>query len=754
VTVCHYDFVEQLIDLLSDQSIFGDVDNLDVNKNDPFGKFVRDDGRVNEVNSGSWYQSAYDRLITDKENEFLLPLILYVDKTGTDVMQRYGLEPVLFTTSVISLHKRQSNRAWRPLGFVPDLCARSSAVKEVAAQNDNSKGRSHRDYHRCMEVILKSLVEAQRDGVFVQLCLGDYLKTVRLHIPVAFVINDAKSADMLCGRYGGYSKGRISRSCLTTFEDCSDTTGLCRYVVKSDVSSLQSIALDCCEEDKGSAGAIEHTDAERFKARAELHLIKTHVVRNAFDVVCFGGDLRGIYGCSPTDLMHAFNEGVLKYCMQNLFSKFVPTRKARIDDLVDSVVKNQRSSVRSQFPRTDFSKGFSNLTLLTATEWVGVCFTMLIIVMLERGKEIVMPAMNPTDFEGHPDDEESSSDEDDNNRVHRCSLQQLIELLEALLSFHAWTKLSESFVVTDAAVRAMKESMTCLLDMVKIRLPRNEGNGWRIQKFHEMLHVPDDIVRFGSPRNTDAGPGERSLKHFAKRPARTSQKRQPVFQGQVCGRLHENASFDKAKRLTDPEDEWGTLANLVDPDDVQSPAGDDGEVISKFPTQQSRYSIYVDHETGQVETSWIGDAVTKGLREIHPIVLAWFREENLLAKFTGTIHCFTEYVRGTNRFRAHPNFRSDGSWYDWVEVRFSDEDDEELSVGPRKRKMLESDVDDSENYFASKILCFFEETDTLEPYAVVHTSNKSTTTNGSTLIDECYLEYQEKVTYMYDKSGN
>jgi hypothetical protein len=269
-----------------------------------------------------------------------------------------------------------------------------------------------------------------------------------------------------------------------------------------------------------------------------------------------------------------------------------------------------------------------------------------------------------------------------------------------------------------------------------------------------MLHVPDDIVRFGSPRNTDAGPGERSLKHFAKRPARTSQKRQPVFQGQVCGRLHENASFDKAKRLTDPEDEWGTLANLVDPDDVQSPAGDDGEVISKFPTQQSRYSIYVDHETGQVETSWIGDAVTKGLREIHPIVLAWFREENLLAKFTGTIHCFTEYVRGTNRFRAHPNFRSDGSWYDWVEVRFSDEDDEELSVGPRKRKMLESDVDNSENYFASKILCFFEETDTLEPYAVVHTSNKSTTTNGSTLIDECYLEYQEKVTYMYDKSGN
>jgi hypothetical protein len=48
-----FQFEEQLKDLLSDNHIFGDLSNLDVNPNNPFGKFERTDGRVSEVNSGS-----------------------------------------------------------------------------------------------------------------------------------------------------------------------------------------------------------------------------------------------------------------------------------------------------------------------------------------------------------------------------------------------------------------------------------------------------------------------------------------------------------------------------------------------------------------------------------------------------------------------------------------------------------------------------------------------------------------------------
>ena len=48
-----FDFVEQLKNLLSDHHIFGNLDNLDVNKANHYGKFERNDGHVHEVNSGS-----------------------------------------------------------------------------------------------------------------------------------------------------------------------------------------------------------------------------------------------------------------------------------------------------------------------------------------------------------------------------------------------------------------------------------------------------------------------------------------------------------------------------------------------------------------------------------------------------------------------------------------------------------------------------------------------------------------------------
>ena len=78
-----FDFVEQLKDLLSDTYIFGNLSNLDVNPNDPFGKFERDDGCVDEVNSGSWYNNAHSFYVQQPNDEFLLPIIFYIDKTGT-----------------------------------------------------------------------------------------------------------------------------------------------------------------------------------------------------------------------------------------------------------------------------------------------------------------------------------------------------------------------------------------------------------------------------------------------------------------------------------------------------------------------------------------------------------------------------------------------------------------------------------------------------------------------------------------------
>jgi hypothetical protein len=44
-------------------------------------------------------------------------------------------------------------------------------------------------------------------------------------------------------------------------------------------------------------------------------------------------------------------------------------------------------------------------------------------------------------------------------------------------------------------------------------LPRNKGNGWKIQKLHELLHIVEDLVAFGSAKNFDTGIYESRLIH-------------------------------------------------------------------------------------------------------------------------------------------------------------------------------------------------------------------------------------------------
>jgi len=63
-----------------------------------------------------------------------------------------------------------------------------------------------------------------------------------------------------------------------------------------------------------------------------------------------------------------------------------------------------------------------------------------------------------------------------------------------------------------------------MLQTVKEKIPRNIRNGWKLQKFHDILHVSRDLFMFGSPQNWDASPGEHNLIDFVKHPARRTQK--------------------------------------------------------------------------------------------------------------------------------------------------------------------------------------------------------------------------------------
>ena len=59
MNVTVFNFEKQLINLLQDKSLFGTIQNLDVNPDDPFGKYKAKNNYLSTINSGNRYQRVY-----------------------------------------------------------------------------------------------------------------------------------------------------------------------------------------------------------------------------------------------------------------------------------------------------------------------------------------------------------------------------------------------------------------------------------------------------------------------------------------------------------------------------------------------------------------------------------------------------------------------------------------------------------------------------------------------------------------------
>lgn len=741
--VVTFDFKSQLHDLLGDKQIWGDPDNLQVNKNqaDWFNPYHNDSGTLDDLCDGSWYtQTINVKAIGKDGREFLIPIILYMDKTGTDVYQRYSLEPILFTLGVFSRQIRNQTRAWRPLGFVPDLQLSSTSMKHAARSSQWGKGISERNYHTCLRVALESFIECQQrsktaTGLKAWLRIGHLVKAVNLVVPLCIVIGDAKSGDMLCGRYGAYNTSRLSRACSVSLKECANPKHQCILVNSRMFENWCSLAPAPVKFRKKGVMSFASGDTEYLK---KLHAASQHRHISAFVDVDFGANTRGISGATPTDLMHAFLEGVLKYLLRIIVAPLSHDEKASLDSLITHVFRNHRGGEMqaSTFLKKNFSHGFTNLTQLTADEWAGMTFALLVVLRLKSGQDIlrfhfhrsskegmIPPRPPDTDlppvlhddysrdggFTGnapdedkskiYPDDDDSSEDSDNyinkparqDISNHPVQIWEVVELLERVLAFHAFYKRGAPYKWStpnedESRIRLMIRQM---LHMIVVLFPRTEGMGWHIQKFHELLHMPSDMRQYGCPQNYDTGPPESSLIVFAKIPAKTAAKSGfEIFSETVALRLYESQCFARMMRTESSYDELANSYNKkhrLDLGDVDSdatisseatPTTAPGKLWSEL-VGKPKFEFFLD-DNGIVQSKWLGKQKHKRLVEIHPVVIKFILNRFFLGEncHHSKIEGFTEYVRNGVRFRAHPNYQSIGGWYDYVMVAFSAGEDE------------------------------------------------------------------------------
>lgn len=155
------------------------------------------------------------------DHDIMLPIIIYIDKTGTDAYQRFSLEPVIFSLGNIPREKRESRRSWRHLGFIPSNNQMADTQTKLQF------------YHNCLSEILAELKAAQHDPPIVRIKQPDgSVRELRARLPIVVVMGDQLSQDTLCARLKVNAGGacRIHRSCMCSYLSVDDPSMSCLSV--------------------------------------------------------------------------------------------------------------------------------------------------------------------------------------------------------------------------------------------------------------------------------------------------------------------------------------------------------------------------------------------------------------------------------------------------------------------------------------------------------------------------------------------
>ena len=188
-----------------------------------------------------------------------------------------------------------------------------------------------------------------------------------------------------------------------------------------------------------------------------------------------------------------------------------------------------------------------------------------------------------------------------------------------------------------------------------------------------MLHIVDDIARFGAPRNFNAERPESLLIAVAKRPGRRAKKRH-------AGSLYELQSAQRLFRCCQS---------------VASDVSGDQEVIwqsSGNATFATITSTQQAHQSSACHKSieWQTKTNLSYMQLSEPLV------HYLITHFGQKVWICTEYVRDVYTFCCHPAYQSQGAINHWVNVQFN-----RGCVCPCKLVrivILDNDLDNPEQY--------------------------------------------------------
>jgi hypothetical protein len=287
-----------------------------------------------------------------------------------------------------------------------------------------------------------------------------------------------------------------------------------------------------------------------------------------------------------------------------------------------------------------------------------------------------------------------------NRRFYRCFLQ----LLEYSLGFYEWSDKGthdvNSIIGDDGTPEssASQRSIRRYLAFMKSWCPREAfGKNFKMTKFHQSLHLVDTIARHGSLLNVDGSRPESMAKVNVKDPASHTQRVSSTLSYQTGKRYMESLTFREYKRLR-AEDEidsvncgdFGNYINSNTKEAIKDRSSRDVAQhencnnISPIMATGTKFSIVLDLD--QREDEFSVDVVWQE-QDVNPKLVSFDKHllrqlgNRLFGAEDGGVVVDTE-VQGCTAvqvndhlYNAHPLFRKDHPWFDWVYIDWDGYDD-------------------------------------------------------------------------------
>ena len=615
---------QMIMSVMKDSDLFND-DNLifPTTNGDPFGILDEKCDFIGDIHTSKAYLDAYKKLQVDKEKDLPVGLMFYLDKITLDKHGHLSIDPVQFTLSILNRKARKSSNAWRPFGYIPNISHHSKAESKHSFKAEEKAHFTH----ILIENILSEYKEIEDNGICnYQFYFREKLYTVNLKFFVLVILGDTECHDKLCGHFNcrNLQVKNICRHCNIPSNMLDDPKARYKLTSQKFIDQL-----------------VLHNDIKELKQMSQYNFHSAWYKLN----ITFGGNPRGIHGVTPSEPLHMIDLGIFKYLVEVFFQDIGPS-ECKIHSLVDSWAKRVGRFMQHQsdknLPRTYYPNGISGVSKLNGHEYIGVILVLFVLLRMDGPRR--------TFFQYN---------------VSKETTEGWSTIFELCICWRKWLQ-RES--ISKEELLKSEVAHEKLLSLILKYCNRIDGNQWKIIKFHMITHIVSNIFDFGVPGNIDTSAPESNHKYNIKRPAGNTQCRASLIEIQTATRYYENLVMSQASKLLIPRNKM--TKEIGTPGFIDNMAGSKFQIIG----ENNREGNDVD----SVHIHW----ATKEVKATYPMKYIKWLGKHLISKIGNNvpINGFTEYHRDKLIFRAHPNYKNTGGWYDWALFKWVLDDKSTIEV--------------------------------------------------------------------------